>query len=159
MPNITVRNARIILRNLAGRKTTYKPAGQRSFSLLIEDEAFANDLLNDGWNVKPLKKRDENDEQHWHLSVAVVYGDYPPEIYLVAGRRKTLLNEANVSTIDTVRIQKVDLVINPSHYNINGREGIKAYLKKMYVVIDEDELDREYADYDIPYGDEEDVPF
>lgn len=159
--NITVRDAKIIFKNFAGKAKPYNPEGRRNFSLLIEDEMFANQLIQDGWNVKPLNKRDENDDQHWHLPVNVNFGYRPPVIHMVTGNTKTMLDESTVNMVDWLDIIKVDLVIRPREYHIPGRDGIKAYLKTMYVTVEEDELAADYADIgmDHSFESEEDVPF
>lgn len=158
MNNLTIRNARIIFKNLSGKATQYSPAGRRSFSVIIDDETFAETLKNDGWNIKPLRKRDPDEPQHYHLPVAVFYGNYPPAITLISGNTKTMLDESTVQMIDWAEIKKVDLVVRPREYTVSGRTGIKAYLKTMYLTIEEDELAAEYADIGENHL-EEDPPF
>lgn len=159
---LTIRNAQIIFRNFAGKATDYNPAGRRNFSVVIDNEETANNLMADGWNLKPLKKRDEHDEQHWHLPVAVNYGPYPPQITLVCGDNGQLLTEDNVAMIDWADILKVDLTIRPREYNVAGRRGIKAYLKTMYVTIEQDDLAKDYAHLNATadgFAEEEETPF
>lgn len=158
MNNLTIRNAHILFKNFSGKPTQYTSEGRRTFSVLIDDEEFAKTLSNDGWNVKPLRKRDPDDPQHYHLPVAVFYGNYPPMVTIVSGNTKTLLDESTVNMIDWAEIKKVDLTIRPRPYEAAGRKGIKAYLKTMFVTIEEDELAAEYADIGTNYNEEE-LPF
>ena len=152
MNNITIENARIIYRNFAGKETKYNPPGRRNFSVILEEE-MALVLKEDGWNVKPLKKRDESDPQRYHLPVAVVFGPYPPKMVIVQGGRKTVLTEESVSMLDWADLENVDLIIRPRVWD----RGIKAYFKCGYFTIEENELDRKYADPE-PEEDE-DIPF
>lgn len=160
MNNITIRNARIIYRNFKGKGSQYNPEGCRNFSVVIDDEGFANTLMDDGWNVKPLKKRNDSDPQHYHLPVAVVYGPYPPTIRMISQSGGMILNEDTVSMLDWQEITNVDLIIHPREYEVRGQKGIKAYLKSMNVTVQEDELAAEYnaqfGDYD---SSKEDMPF
>lgn len=148
MNNITIENARIIYRNFAGNESRFNPAGRRNFSVILEED-LATALQKDGWNVKPLKRRDEYDPQRYHLPVAVVFGQYPPKMVLVQGAKKTNLTESTVSMLDWADLEMVDLIIRPREWE----RGIKAYLKCGYFTIEENELDRKYADED------KDVPF
>lgn len=155
MDNITIRNAELLFRNFSGRSTQFTPEGRRSFSVLIDDGHFANSLIADGWNIKPLKPRDDNDPPRWQLPVAVFFGKYPPMITMISGNTKTLLGENDVGLLDWADITKVGLIIRPREYDAAGRHGVKAYLKTMYVTVQEDELAKEYADIGI----EEEMPF
>lgn len=157
--NLTIRDAKIIFRNFAGAEKPFNPKGRRNFSVVIDDPELSQKLIADGWNIKPFKKRDENEEQDYHLPVAVNYGPYPPQITVVCGNTKTALDESTVQMIDWADIIKVDLTIRPREYEVGGRKGVKAYLKVMYVTIQEDELAADYADFDTPYSKEDDIPF
>lgn len=157
--NLTIRDAKIIFRNFSGKATNYTPEGRRTFSVLIDDEELVNALRCDGWNVKILRKRNPDDSQHYHIPVAVFYGNYPPSVTMISGRTKTLLDESTIQLLDWADIEKVDLTIRPRPYEAAGRKGIKAYLKTMYVTVQEDELAADYADLDAPGSDEEDMSF
>ena len=54
----------------------------------------------------------------------------------------------SVKTLDWAEIEKADIAINPYEYDVQGRHGIKAYLKTMYVTIQEDDFEDRY--YDVP---------
>ena len=144
--NLAIENARILFRNFSGKPGRYNNEGNRNFCVAIEDSHLAAALIRDGWNVRYLKPRNEDEDPQPYLQVAVRFDNFPPKIVLITSSGKTILGEEEVNILDWADIANVDLIINPSHYNVNGKEGIKAYLKSMYVTIEEDEFEQKYSD-------------
>ena len=157
--NIKIENARIVFRNLSGKPDKFNPqGGKRSFSVVIEDTEFANELKREGWNIKQFNQSPDSDEEPAHfISVKVSYNNIPPHIYLCTSKNKTLLNEDTVGQLDYAEISNVDIVITPYQYKMNdGRSGISAYVKTMYVTVVEDEFASKYEYDDL---DDEEIPF
>lgn len=143
--NIIIEGARIFARNFSGAAGEYNAPGQRNFCVFLDADIAAK-LKTDGWNVKYLRPREEGDEPQAYMQVTVRFGDYPPKIYLVTSRGKTLLTEDKVGIIDWAEIESVDLIIRPRNWEVRGATGVKAYAKSVYVKIVEDKLDLKYAD-------------
>lgn len=144
-------NARLIFRNFEGREEKYNRKGDRNFGLIIEDPEVAQQLAEDGWNIKELTPKNNDDyddtpEVIYWLPVTVRFDNVPPKVMLVTRRKKTRLNEDNINTIDYANIAKVDLTVTPYDWEVNGKSGTKAYLQTMYVTINEDEFADKYAD-------------
>lgn len=150
--DLTIQDARIIFRNFAGKEGMYNAAGNRNFNVLL-DHDVAQAMLEDGWNVKYLKPREEGDEPQPRIEVTVSYKARPPRVGLISSRGRVLLGEDLIEILDYADIEKVDVIISPYSWTVGEKTGVKAYLKTIFVTIREDELERKYADIpEIGYG-------
>jgi len=146
---IVMEGVQILFRNFAGEEGQYNREGDRNFAVLL-DEKTAQELGEDGWNVKVLKPREEEEEdvERPYLPVSVSFKGRPPRIVMITSRGKTVLGEDEVAMLDWADITNVDLIVRPYNWEVNNKTGIKAYLQSLYVTIEEDELERKYAEID-----------
>lgn len=173
--NVLMEGVQLIFRNFSGREGKYNQAGSREFGVLLPTPELAADMAEDGWNVKFLKprERDADDEVYdpeddaprpW-IPVAVSYKVRPPRVVMITHRGRTNLDEDSVGLLDWADIARdpetgnplVDLIINPYAWTMNGKTGTKAYLKAIYITIDEDALDLKYGHLDEVNADGTDV--
>lgn len=151
---VEIENAYIFYKNFRGQVSTYNAEGKRNFGCALTDEA-AEYLKRQGWNVKELRARDEGEPPKFWLPVEVSYKNRPPRVVVITRRFnheindfepvRTTLPEDLVEMLDYADIDNVDLTLNPYPYNVNGRSGIKAYLRSIYVTIRMDAFEEKYA--------------
>lgn len=153
---VFIEDARIIFRNFEGREGQYNRAGDRSFHILLDND-LASTLEEQGWNIKYLKPREEGDEPTPHVEVVVSYKGRPPHIVMITSRGRNKLTDDEVEILDWVDIKTVDLMLNPYEWVVNGKTGTKAYLKSMYVTIQEDPLELKYG-HALDNNEQEDLP-
>ena len=143
--SITIENADIGFRNFSGEEGKFNPAGSRNFCVFF-DEDMGKTLEDDGWKIRWLDPKEEGDAPTAILQVKVNYNNIPPQIMLVTSGGKTILDEDSVGMLDWAEIENVDIIIRPYNWNVNGKTGVAAYVKSMYVTIIEDEFAHKYED-------------
>lgn len=144
--HITFEDVRIGFRNFSGKEGKYNREGDRNFVLFLDDRALADQMAKDGWNIKELQPRDDQEDPQPYVQVSVNYRGRPPRVVLITSKGKTQLDEDSVNILDWADIETVDLIVNPYEWEVSGKSGVKAYLKSIFVTIREDELDRKYLD-------------
>lgn len=149
--DLMIEDAKILFANFAGSPTRYNSeGGKREFSVALPLN-LVEDLERDGWNVKYRKNADgEFDPERPYLGVKVSYKFRAPAIWLITGGRKQLMTEDTVGTLDNITIKTADVIIHPSVYDVRGQQGISAYVKELYVVMDDESASfaSKYADLD-----------
>lgn len=142
---ILMEDCRIVFRNFSGKEGKYNREGDRNFCVLLPDH-LAEQLDEDGWNVKALKAREEGDPDQPYLMVTVSFKGRPPKVVMITSRGRTDLSEDEIEVLDWADLKQVDLIVRPYNWVVGEKSGTKAYLKSLFVTIDEDELDLKYAD-------------
>jgi hypothetical protein len=147
---VLMEGVRIIFRNFTGKEGQYNREGDRNFAVLLDDP-IAIQMAEDGWNVKWLKPRedDEDEKEQAYLPVSVKFDKgRPPRVVMITSRGRTNLGEELVELLDWADITNVDLIVRPYEWTVSGKTGIKAYLQSLYVTIEEDALEKKYAELD-----------
>lgn len=143
--NLVHENAKLMFRNFAGREDTFNASGDRNFVIFLEHEK-AEAMKTEGWNIKHLRPREEDDQPQAYLAVAVSYKNRPPKIVVITSKARTELTEDVLPMLDYAEIKNADIMLSPYEWEVNGNKGIKAYLKTAFITLEEDELELKYAE-------------
>lgn len=161
---INLRNARITFRNFKGEDDGYNANHARYFSLLLDDE-MANDFMSRGLTVKYPKPNPNidpsEDNRKPTLQVYLANNAEPLKphvrLYMVdegVVRRIDNADHAQIGNLDSMRIESVDVSIQPSAWEYKGRTGVKCYINALYVKLAPtlDPFAAEYTDnIDVPF--------
>lgn len=152
---LQIDDAHIIYRNFRGEGSKYNREGDRNFAVVIDDQDIADQLVDDGWNVKIKPPREDGDSPFMYLPVKIKFNDRGPNAYLMTGKRMNRLDEDSIACLDDVDILSVDLDIRPYDWGPIGPDqkyGRTAYLQSIKVT---QNLDRFAGEYET----EEPLPF
>lgn len=152
---VQIDDATIANRHFSDEPDEFHNLGELDFTLKFSDREFADALVNDlneygvGWNVKVIEPINDNDELKMFLKVKLKYRmvngkEVGPEIYLIDGDVKELLNSASIGILQKIDIERIDLDIVPYDTNKRNEPHRTAYVKTMYVVKEEDRFSGRY---------------
>lgn len=147
---VEIDDARITFRNFSGEPSKYNRAGDRNFAVIIPDQETADELINEGWNVRIKPPRNADEDPFIYLPVKVKFNDRGPAAYLKTGRAMNRLDEESISCLDHIDILSVDLDIRPYDWEMNGDTGRTAYLQSIHVTQDVDRFASRYAEEEYP---------
>lgn len=150
---LVLEDVRLIFRNFAGEARTYNEEGKRNFGIALPEE-MALELRDIGWKIKDNSAkvaRGDADEVLYHMPVTVKFGRRPPKMFLITKslNQRTPLDEDTAMILDVAEFETVDVIIRPFNWDVNGQQGVAAYLKTIFAVLREDELEMKYADVPI----------
>lgn len=157
--SLLIEHAQLIFRNFAGEERMYNSAGDRNFSIVLPPD-LAKKMLDEGWRVKQLKPREDIDgdttEGDYHIKVTVNYKKgRPPRVVMITSKSRVDLGAEEVALLDAADIKNADLIINGWWSDMNGG-GYSAFLKSIFVTINEDELEMKYGSIFDNLGKQED---
>ena len=164
---ISISNARITFKNFGGKPTEWnKKGGVRDFAIVLDNYDDVQSLVDMGFPVKYFKKKEETDPDVPFLKVKVnfKYSDdgttlTSPHIYMINGKKKTLVTPQTAAVLDQADIAFCDIVIRPYYCTVQGNDYVVAYLDKMYVNLEVDEFEEKYIMYNSPEDEAEAIPF
>jgi hypothetical protein len=96
---VLMEGVKIIFRNFSGKEGQYNREGDRNFAVLLDDKV-AEAMTADGWNVKWLKPRedDEEEKEQAYLSVSLNFSKgRPPRVVMVTSRGRTHLGKRKLN--------------------------------------------------------------
>lgn len=141
-------------RNFTGAPDSFNPAGgKRYFNFVIDDPETAQQMREDGWNVKIKPPREEGDTPFCYLKVAVAFPKpgskaRPLDISMFKSNGVNRLNEDTVGLLDGAFITSANMAIRPYHWESAGNSGIAAYVQELHVWVKEDYLSNDYDGFD-----------
>lgn len=138
----------VIFKNFRGEVRKFNQRGDRVFSVVIDDLDEAEQILAEGWYLRPLKS-EEGEVEAYHLQCKInLNSPKPPRIYQLRteSQKNPLMLEtpSMIDFLDKVEIDWVDVILNPYNWSVGGKTGISAYVKSMYVQLELSDLDHKY---------------
>lgn len=158
--NLLLEDVRICFRNFSGAPDKFHTNGCRPNFCILLDEGTGLRLAEDGWRVKPLHRRDGDEETNYVLKVNINFDSrIPPNILLISELGKKKLTKDTLAALDYADVKTADVVVTP--YQREPGDPFSAYLKTMSVTIFDDPIALKYKDVpDVGQDEEEgDLPF
>jgi hypothetical protein len=146
---IILEGVRLIYRNFSGAASMYNAEGNRVFSVVLTDP-MVDELKDLGLNIKYTKPKEEGDIPLAYFQVKVNYSpnSRPPRVVIIKNERQTELDETSIHVLDWAKIIKADMTLLPYEWEVQGKTGIKPYLKNMFATLEVDLLEEKYLPRD-----------
>lgn len=153
-PNeVVIENGTIWYKNFAGvrRPGSYDTAGDRNFTLIVQDPNIAQAMIDMGYNMKYVVPEVASGTivgPYWKLKVHVRFAAYPKNYFMYSNGVRTRLTEETIGQLDSARLTNVDLAVGLGQVNTNGASATRtAYLNRIDATMAFDYLGQKYSDY------------
>ena len=166
--SLFIKDAHLIWLNFAGVERQNNRAGERNFCVALKPRGeslepavanFCDKLATDGWNLKVKDYSSQNGSDKYvvgvdyneedlliFLPVKVSFDHIPPKVFERVGEngKKIKLDESTIDELDYAEIENAMIEINPSQWKVNGKSGVKAYLKEAVFTISPSPFDDDF---------------
>lgn len=131
-----------------GREDVYNTPGDHNFTISLPED-IAKEMASQGWNVREREGREEGDPPEWTLECKISdkFG-VPPIFFIKRGRKFRIEALEELREVRRDSCSKLNVILQPSPWTNGMRSGITAYVKEMYVEINESRFAAEYADFE-----------
>lgn len=134
--DLEIEGAVLKYKNFEGRPTDMNPAGGKRTCCVVLNEAIAEKLSDEGWNVKTRTYEDGGSE-HYTEVVINMESKYPPRVNLIEHLRgrdvMRKLDSETIAELDDVYAENVDIIIHPYEHGRPGQYKIKGYVRDLCV--------------------------
>lgn len=146
-------------RNFSGAPDQFNPGGgKRYFNFVIDDPEVAQQMRDDGWNVKIKPPREEGDTPFCYLKVGVAFPKpgskaRPLDIAMFKSNGINKLDEDTIGLLDGAFIERANLSVRPYYWDPNNPSRKAAYVTELHAYV------REASHFASDYDVEETNPF
>lgn len=148
-------------RNFSGAPDQFNPGGgKRYFHFVIDDPEVAQQMRNDGWNVKIKPAREEGDIPFCYLKVAVAFPNFqknpkarPLDIAIFKSNGVNRLDETTVGLLDGAYITQANITMRPYCWDQSDPSKKAAYVQELHAFV------QESAHFASDYDEFEENPF
>lgn len=151
---VILENTRFIFQtNFAGDPRADKYGSDaRKGNIIINDRDIAKQLIDEGFNVKMTRPRDEEDESDfipdYFITVKMNFDSkWPPKVFLMTDAlHGVLLDVDSVREIDAAWVDKVNVVLNKYENRLTGRKSFYVKSMEVYQRVDDDPIARRHME-------------
>lgn len=151
---VQIDDCHICFRNFAGAAGKFNKAGERSFSIVIDNDEAKELLLERGFNVKIRPPREEGDSPFMYLPVKMSFNGRGPEVYLEVNGNRILQTEDTIGIIDQVDVESCSFDIRAYDWEFNGNTGTSAWLNGGLIIQRSNRFansNNNYTNEDLPF--------
>ena len=130
---LVIEDAKIFWTNFRGIATDKNAEGHRHFCVTLPED-IAEELIEEGWNVKWTKPKKEGYEPEPYIDVNISWAIKPPYTAFIRGDEDIEFGEDLIGDLDTSEIVYIEMAINPSYKS--GKP--KGYVDSLRVELYED---------------------
>lgn len=159
-PLLVIEGAKLSFTNFEGREERNQEGrivnsqGNRKFSILIEDDAIAEQLINDPYPYKIYirKPKEEGDVPKYYLNVGVSNRFFEPKITRYGSRGEYHYSWDTIDMIDHEDIieANVMLQVNPGQNQNTGENVTRCWLDTMEFSVQESQFHHSMAEQEYP---------